>query len=102
IVQHVRLDRAVEAYVLNNLGVVYKHLGESDHALAAYEQSFANRLAAGDPRGQFNSLINLGNLQNHSGNHLKAREYHARALEISRTSGDKDREAQALNVLGSS
>ncbi len=91
-------DRAAEAWVLNNLGIVYAQQGLPE-AIACFEQALAFRRDAGDHRGEAQAANNLAN------SYLLLRRFDAlepfqQALALQRSLGYRFGEAVALNNLG--
>jgi DNA-binding SARP family transcriptional activator len=91
-------DQAAEAWVLNNLGIVYAQLGLAD-AVDCFEQALTIRRTSHDQRGEGQAANNLANT------YLLLRRFDEldpfqQALDIQRRLGDRFGEAVALNNLG--
>jgi DNA-binding SARP family transcriptional activator len=91
-------DQAAEAWVLNNLGIVYAQLGLAD-AVDCFHQALAIRRQSHDQRGEGQAANNLANT------YLLLRRFDEldpfqQALDIQRRLGDRFGEAVALNNLG--
>ena len=91
-------DRVAEAWVLNNLGIVYAQQGLPE-AIACFEQALTIRREAGDQRGEAQAANNLANT------YLLLRRFDAlepfqEALAIQRHLGFRFGEAVALSNLG--
>lgn len=93
-------DRRGEASTLNNIGLVYVSLGETQKGLEYYGRALPLRQAAGDRRGEASTLNNMGRVYALVGEHQKALDYYNRALPISRALGDRQREVSELQNIG--
>ena len=89
-----------EAASLNNLGIVYKALGQYARAIEFYQQSLEIDREIGDRSGEATSLNNLGNAYRLLGQYARAIELHQKSLEIQREIGDRRGEASSLLGLG--
>ena len=72
------------AYYLNQLGLVYKHMGEYTKALSYYEQSLEVMKVTLSPNHPdlATSYNNIGLVYDNMGEYLKALSYYERSLEI--------------------
>jgi class 3 adenylate cyclase/tetratricopeptide (TPR) repeat protein len=98
---HDRGDLAGEARCLARLGSIARRRGELDGAREWYEDALAS---LGEehayPDIQIQALNGLGFVHRQQGNYELARTCYARALALSRSSGNRAEEGQALNDLG--
>ena len=89
------------AQLAENLGVVYRNLGDPVSALVAYERAAESWRDLGNPSGESNAVLNMA-LVHHL--NLEAPERaeadYRRALELARESGDREVEIRALCFLG--
>jgi len=95
-----REDRKSEGYHLNDLGLAYATLGETQHAIGLYEQDLAIARDIGDRWGEGNVLGNLGIAYAVLGETRRAIEYYEQHLAIARDTRDRRGEGQALGNLG--
>jgi tetratricopeptide (TPR) repeat protein len=93
-------DRYGEGNALVNLGVAYRHLGETRRAIEYYEQALAIAREIGNRRGEGTALGNLGLAYADLGETRRAIEHHVQHLVIAREVGDRRREGYALGNLG--
>ncbi|SDU02105.1 CHAT domain-containing protein, partial [Nitrosomonas ureae] len=93
-------DRNGEANSLNNLGIVYKSLGQYPQALNYHQQSLAIRRKIGERNGEADTLNNLGNVYTSLDQYPQALDYYRQSLTIVRELGDRNGEASSLNNLG--
>ena len=93
-------DRASEAIVLNNIGLVYSEFGEKQKAREYYSQSLPLSRAAGSRAQEAITLNNMGLVYSELGEKLKALEYYSQSLPLSRATGDRSGEAVTLNNIG--
>ncbi len=97
---HLLGDKRAEGTHIGNLINAYADLGETQKAIALYEQHLAIAREIGDRRGEGNTLGNLGNAYAALGETRKAIAFYEQALAIAREIGDRRREAAALGNLG--
>ena len=71
-----------ESYALNNLGFVYKYMGEYATAEKLHIQSLKIEEASENDKGIAESLNHIGFLYYRQGNYVKALEYYLRSLKI--------------------
>src|SRR5262245_38614938 len=93
-------DRNWEADTLNNIGLVYRALGEMQKALEMYNEALPIRRAVGDRRGEAITLNNIGLVYRSLGEMQKALENYNEALSIFRTAGDRAEQAVTLSNIG--
>ncbi len=93
-------ERTAEGYVLGNLGVAYKNLGETARAIQFYEQQLAIVRELGDRRGEGNALGNLANAYAALGETRRAIQFYEQRLAIASEVGDSRGEGNALGNLG--
>ena len=94
-------DRREEAVMLNNIGEVYRLLGEMQKALEKYNEALPLRQAVGDRRGEANTLSNIGLAYESIGEIQRALDKYNEALPIRRAISDRRGEANTLNSIGS-
>ena len=93
-------NRDREGMALGNLGIAYRHLGETRRAIEYYEQDLAICRETGDRRGEGQTLGNMGNAYAELGETRRAIEYCEQDLEIARETGDRRGEGMTLGNLG--
>ncbi|QEI42976.1 Regulatory protein AfsR [Dolichospermum sp. UHCC 0315A] len=93
-------DKKGQAISLNNIGEVYKDLGEKQKALKYFNEARLLYIAEGDKKGQASVLNNIGEVYSALGKKQDALKYYKEALHLSRAEGDKKREATSLNNIG--
>ena len=93
-------DRGSEASVLNNLGLIYKSLGDYPQAMEYYQQSLVISRQLKDRLSEARTLGNLGVIYARLGNYPKAIEYQQQRLTVARELKDRLSEGQALGNLG--
>jgi CHAT domain-containing protein len=86
---------------LQNIGNIYYTFGEWRKALKCYNQALPIYQAAGERKGEGQTLINIGNLHYGLGEARKALDYYLRALPILRAARDRTGEAITINNIGS-
>lgn len=103
-VQAVRTGNMVSPYVrakaLNNAGILHHRQGNSQRAVALWEECLALRRTLSDTRGIASSLNSLGNLARDQGDYERAGELWEEALTLVRTLDDQRATAAVLNNLG--
>ncbi|WLT40012.1 tetratricopeptide repeat protein [Synechocystis sp. B12] len=82
-------DKTEEMTIINNLGVAYDNLGESEKALQYYAEALALGKSLNDLETIGTSLSNIGLAYNNLGEREKALEYYQEALTMSRSVGDR-------------
>ena len=92
-------DRRVEANALNNIGAVYRSLGETQKALEKYNESLQIIRRVGDRRGEAITLHNIGLVYESLGETQKALDHYSEALSLMRAVGARDGEATTLLVV---
>ncbi|HEY0719532.1 MAG TPA: tetratricopeptide repeat protein, partial [Streptosporangiaceae bacterium] len=92
-------DRQGEAWVLNNLGVAYRQLGQ-DEAIGFLQDALRIRREIGDRRGEAQTANNLANAHIQLGRSAEALEPLNRALVLQREVGHRYGEGVALNNTG--
>lgn len=94
-------DPALQAELLNALGVNHFNFNEPDRALELHRQSLELARQLADRRLQAQALINLGRVLYHSkGDGAQALEYLEQALRLARETHDELSQADALRNLG--
>lgn len=86
-------DRAGEARLLNNIGLVYDALGDQRQALDYFEQALPLRRQVGDRAGEATALNNIGGIYFDLGDQRGALAYYEQALKLQRQVGDRAGEA---------
>jgi CHAT domain-containing protein/Tfp pilus assembly protein PilF len=94
-------DREGEAGALNNIGLVYDHLGDYANALDYYQRSLIIRRDMGNRESEGITLSNMGAIYYFSGEYSAAIDHYQQALNISREIGDRAQEAKILNNMSS-
>jgi len=87
------------AHIYNNLGNVYRALGQLEPAQEYLERALTMCREQGDFRGEGWALSNLGRVYSRLGQRGRARENFEQALSISRKLGDRSEEISTLNKL---
>ena len=85
---------------LINKGYLANQHGESEKALAFYNQGVLNFKKANDKHGLSNALINIGYVYDATGNLQKALEYYHQSLKDKEEINDKRGIATCLNNIG--
>jgi tetratricopeptide (TPR) repeat protein len=93
-------DRRGEGSALGNLGIAYRHLGDTRRAIEHYEQVLAIAREMGDRTGEGKTLGNLGIAYAALGETKRAIEHFEQNLAIAREIGDHRGEGSALGNLG--
>ncbi len=88
------------AACLNNIGFVYKYLGDISKALEYYHKSHKVKEEIGDKVGIAEILNNIGTVYNHQGDIVKSLEYYHQSLKIYEEIGDKEGICASLNNIG--
>jgi tetratricopeptide (TPR) repeat protein len=86
--------------VCNNLGCVYRSLGQYQEALNFHQQSLEIQREIGNHNGEANSLMNLGNVYQSLGQYQEALNFYQQSLEIEREIDNHNGEASSLGNLG--
>src|SRR5262249_44663896 len=89
-------DRRLEANALNNIGLVYRSLGETQKALEKYNESLQIIRRVDDRRGEAVTLHNIGAVYESLGEMQKALDHYNEALSLWRAAGARDGEATTL------
>ena len=92
--------RQGEGVALGNLGIAYRHLGDTCKAIEFHEQSLVIDRELGDRRGEGADLGNLGNAYAALGDARKAIGFYEQVLVIYRELRDRRGEGNALGDLG--
>ncbi|MEO0707072.1 MAG: CHAT domain-containing protein [Cyanobacteria bacterium J06649_5] len=77
-------DRANEATILNNLGLVFHGQGNYQQALGHYQNSLSIANEIESPEVAFLALLNIGNVNLSQGNLPKAIDYYEQSREVAR------------------
>jgi tetratricopeptide (TPR) repeat protein len=93
-------NRVEEARALNNLGIAYDCLGDTQTAISYYQQRLTISHALGDRVGEANTLNNVGLAYANLGELSKAISYYEQALAIARDLDIRMLKAHTLNNLG--
>ncbi|HEY9707245.1 MAG TPA: tetratricopeptide repeat protein [Oculatellaceae cyanobacterium] len=93
-------DKAREALTLNNIGLVYDDLGETQQALDYYNQSLPLARAVSDKATEAVILSNIGAVYDALGEKQKALDYYNQSLPLFRGIDNKAGEARTLNNIG--
>src|SRR5262249_30155675 len=89
-------DRRGEAVTLNNIGVVYRSLGETQKALENFNKALPISQEVGDRYGKATALTNIGTVYRLLGETQKALDKQNEALQILQAIGDRNGEVDAL------
>lgn len=92
--------RKREADSLNNIGYIYKNLGEFEKSLFFLEKALRINREINNSNGLFSTLLNMGQSFRYLNRQKEAAVQVNEALAISRKAGDREQEAAALNELG--
>ncbi len=93
-------NAAGEANTLNNIGLTYAEMGDTDRALDYFNQALAIYQSLGQKRGQADSLDNLGYAQYLLGAYDEALPRYEQALALYVQVGDRQRESYVLTHIG--
>ena len=93
-------DRRMEAYSLNEMGLIYSDIGEYQKALDSYAQARMLYKLIDDRRGQAGILTEFGWVYGTLGEYKKAIDLTEQALEVSRALGDRHNDPLLLNNIG--
>jgi tetratricopeptide (TPR) repeat protein len=93
-------QRDWEKIALGNLGIAYRHLGETRRAIEFYQQSLAIARETGDRLGEAAATGNLGAAYADLGEFHRAIEFFEQHLDMARKIGDRLGEATATGNLG--
>ena len=94
-------DRSGEATTLNNIGSVYRAIGQPNQALNYYQQALPILREVQNRSGEATTLNNLGLVYDAIGQPNQALNYYQQALPIRREVQDRSGEATTLNNIGS-
>src|SRR5262249_36158960 len=75
-------DSSGEAITLNNIGVVYDSLGESQKALEKFNEALPIRRAVGDRNGEATTLLGIARVEQKRGNLTQARQTIEQAIGL--------------------
>jgi tetratricopeptide (TPR) repeat protein len=93
-------NRKVEGALLNNIGEVYRSLGQGERALDYFNRALPIREEVGDRAGVAHTLNNIGEVYHSLGQWERALDYFNRALPIREEVGDRAGVAYTLNNIG--
>jgi DNA-binding SARP family transcriptional activator/tetratricopeptide (TPR) repeat protein len=93
-------DRAAQAQVQSDLGIVHERLGRYQKALDRHRESLALRRELGDRYGQAASLGSLGLIYQQQGDHVQALAFLQESLALRQELGDRRGQAASLSNLG--
>jgi tetratricopeptide (TPR) repeat protein len=88
------------AEIHNNLGVIYRHLGNYTEALNNFQQSLDINTKTGDKKRMAANLSNMGLVNWNLGNYHIALDFYTRALNINTALAFKDGIAANLSNMG--
>ena len=86
--------------IYNELGIVFRSLGDYQQAENYDRQSLTIAQQIGDYHGQINAFIGLGNIYDSLGKYQQALSYYDRSLKISQQIGDLNGVVNSLGNLG--
>jgi tetratricopeptide (TPR) repeat protein len=95
------VDLSLAATTLNNLGLAYNGLGETQKALEDFDLALEHRRELRDRHGEAIVLNNKGLVYTKLGNQKKAIALYREALPLSHAVGDRDTEAATLYNIAS-
>ena len=93
-------DKALHGWVIGNLGLAYKELGEIEKAIKYLEQSLSIARKYGHIDGIGKRLNQLGLAYCNIGNAKKGLKYHENALVFSKVIRDRESEGRSLGNVG--
>ncbi|HEX4945970.1 MAG TPA: tetratricopeptide repeat protein, partial [Blastocatellia bacterium] len=93
-------DRTQEAFTLNAIGLLYRHLGEYQQALTYHQQALQINQEVGNPGSEALTLYSIGAVYDHVGEPKKALDAYHKALAIFQQLGDRSMEAATLGNTG--
>jgi len=93
-------DRSGEARTLDNIGVVYRSLGETRKALEKHNEALPIRRAVGDRSGEALTISNIAWIYWALGEKENALKKYDEALSISQAIGERSGKASALTYIG--
>ncbi|MBW4653756.1 MAG: tetratricopeptide repeat protein [Kaiparowitsia implicata GSE-PSE-MK54-09C] len=93
-------SRRAEGTILNNIGNVYKSLGDYPKALEFLQQSLVIHRETGELAGQSTTLNNIGGVYKSLGDYPKALEFYQQSLVIYREIGELTGEGTTLSNIG--
>jgi tetratricopeptide (TPR) repeat protein len=85
---------------LENIGNLYRNLGQNQKALEYFEKALPISQALGDRHGEGIILNRIGKVYSALGQNQKAIGYYEKALPIMQEVKDRSREAKTLNAIG--
>jgi tetratricopeptide (TPR) repeat protein len=91
-------DKAGEAEMLNNIGVIYRHERNWPAALDAFEQAQAGFQEAGENKRRGQVLGNTGDLSAAMHNYDEAAAYYSDSSELLAKAGEGDLQGQVLRA----
>ncbi len=93
------VDRSIEAFCLDVLGLLHGALGNFDQARAHLGQGIDLHRELGSPRDEAQALVNLSTVQTWAGHYAEGAQYAARATELNRRLGEHNNEISSLTWL---
>ncbi|NES07200.1 MAG: CHAT domain-containing protein, partial [Okeania sp. SIO2F4] len=93
-------NRSQEATTLNNIGAVYKSIGQPEKALEYFEQALSIAREVKNRSREGTTLNNIGGVYDNIGQPQKALKYYQQALPISREVNNRSQEATTINNIG--
>ncbi|MDY6898088.1 MAG: tetratricopeptide repeat protein, partial [Cyanobacteriota bacterium] len=93
-------DKVGESITLNNIGHIYRDLGQYSKALDYYQKAFDIAKQLNNKKDEANNLNNMGVIYNYLGKYTETLDYYNQALEIYRLIDDKVGESTILNNIG--
>ncbi len=89
-----------EARAINDIGLVYHFIGETDKALIKYNEALNIRLRIIDNEGLAASFCNIGTIYDTKGDLEKALKYHEKSLKLEEEIGNKNGVAASISIIG--
>ncbi|PWG12389.1 SARP family transcriptional regulator [Streptomyces sp. V2] len=83
----------------NLLGITYLHLGKYQEALGSFQEALTSFTEAGNERGRFNTLNNIGEISRRMGDMATAEQAYTEAIRVAEVWGSKsDRATLQMNL----
>ena len=94
-------DLKTEAAILNEMGVLYRKLGELDKAMLYHKDALVIFKSTNDIMGQAYCFSNIASVNIDMGYYEMALEYANRSLELKKKLGDENQIAYSLRIIAS-
>jgi len=93
-------DKQLSAFVTNNIGLIYRSLGDERRALDSFQKSLAMLGELNDLKNQANALSNMGTCYRRLGEYPRAIECLEQSLVLRQQTGDRYATTHSWNNLG--